>query len=124
MEHKYKSLLSWYSFIMLMAFTIGLQTSWSLIIWYLNHIIVIVAFYIERRRLRIYFKQVSFSMYQHRINEMGAYYWKLRKLVRSEGISHEIEVNIKTYLLSSKLLYLLGVLNFISIFFVAHFNII
>ncbi len=122
MEHEYKSLLSWYSFIMLMNLTIGLQTKWSLIIWYLNHAIVIIAFYIERSRLRKYFKRVKFSMYQHKINEMNTYYWRLRKLLKSNSLSPELEVNIRTYLLSSKLLYLLGVLNFISIFIVAHFN--
>ena len=122
MDYEYKSLLSWYSFIMLMAITIGLQVNCSFIIWYLNHAIVITAFYIERSRLRKYFKQVKFSMYHHKITEMNTYYWKLRKLVKSNSLSPELELNIKTYLLSTKLLYLLGVLNFISIFIVAHFN--
>ena len=122
MDYKYKSLLPWYSFIMLMAFNIGLQANVSFVIWFLNHAIVIIAFYIERDRLRKYFKQVHFNMYQYNINEMNTYYWKLRKLVKSNDLSSELEGNIKIYLSSSKLLYLLGVLNFISIFVITHLN--
>ncbi len=122
MDNEYKSLLSWYSFIMLMAFTIGLQLKWSLIIWFLNHTMVIIAFYIERYRLRKYFKKEKFNMYQYGINEMSNYYWKLSRLVKNGCITNEIEVNIRTYLLSYKLIYLLGLLNFISIFIVARFN--
>lgn len=122
MDTEYKSLISWYSAIMLMAFTIGLQFEWSFLVWYFNHLIVIIAFYIERYRLRRYFKDVEFSLYEHKVNELGNYYWKLSKLVKKESIPIDVEMNIRIYLTSSRLMFLLGLLNFISIFFVGRFS--